>query len=116
MTLNSPQRIFGFEAQPNNPRVEKMRATYYDAQGNKLGAIDLTPSGYFGALLFAVSSDTPIKIIDLTDLGPTGRPCPTCDFAIANVRFSPNAVPEPTSFVLLGIGLAVLARLRTRVA
>jgi hypothetical protein len=108
MSLNSPEMIFGFEAEPNSPMAQVMQATFYDTLGNDLGTIKLTPSGYNGALLFAASSDTAFTTVVLEDLGPNGTGCPTCDFAIANVRFSPNAVPEPTPAALLGIGLACL--------
>jgi hypothetical protein len=110
MILSSPEKIFGFEAQPNNPQVESMTADFFDAGGNLVGSITLTPSGYFGAKLFAASSNTPFKSVILTDNGPGGT-CPNgavCDFAIANVRFSPNPVPEPASVLLLGTSLAAL--------
>lgn len=114
MSLNAPEEIFGFEAEPNTPGPNVMQATFYDAQGNQIGVpITLTPSGYNGALLFAASSDTPFKTVSLDDLGPDGKGCPTCDFAIANVRFSPNQIPEPSPAILLGIGLVGLVALRT---
>lgn len=110
MILSSPEKIFGFEAQPNNPEIESMTASFFDAGGNLVGSITLTPSGYFGAELFAASSDTAFKSVILTDNGPKGT-CANgtiCDFAIANVRFSPNPIPELPSVLLLGTSLAAL--------
>jgi hypothetical protein len=110
MVLNTPTNIFGFEAEPNSPRQDKMTAYFYgNAAGTDLiGSFFRNPSGYNGALLFAASSDRPIMSVKLTDTGPpSGTACPsgqTCDFAIANVRVVP--VPEPSSLVLLGTALA----------
>jgi hypothetical protein len=115
ITLGSPESVFGFEAQPDNPTVEPIMATFYLTDGTTY-PIDLFPNGYYGALLFAVSSSVPIDKVTLTNgVGD--------DFAIAEVRFSTtplNTAPEPSTIFLAPTGIAGLAvaairrRLRSR--
>jgi hypothetical protein len=106
MTFSSsePVSVFGFEAEPDNPAVEPMTATFYLTDGTT-HPIDLFPNGYYGALLFAVSSSVPIDKVTLTNgLGD--------DFAIADVRFGTtplNTTPEPSTIVLSVIGSALMA-------
>lgn len=111
MTLSSTESIFGFEAQPELSDTESITADFFDSSGTKVGSISRDVSGNGGALLFAASSNDPFKTVRLTDAGPRSG-CPTgdvCDFAIANVRFSPTAIPEPASVLLLAAGLAGFA-------
>jgi hypothetical protein len=77
-----------------------MRVTFY-GMGGSIKSFPLSPSGNFGALLFAASStDRFTKVTLENELGD--------DFAIANVRFSgtPLPIPEPRSVPLVVIGLA----------
>jgi hypothetical protein len=100
MTLSSPKSVFGFEAEPDNPTEEPMTVTFFGI-GGSINSFQLTPSGDFGALLFAASSNDPFTKVTLSnDLGD--------DFAIANVRFlgTPLPIPEPRSVPLAVIGLA----------
>jgi hypothetical protein len=103
MELSSPVSVFGFEAEPDNPAAEKMIATFFLDNGTTY-SVDLSPNGYYGALLFAVSSTVPIQDVTLTNLAGD-------DFAIANVRFSdsPLATPEPSGLLLVATGFAALA-------
>jgi hypothetical protein len=100
ITLSTPAAIFGFEAEPSNPQVETLQATFFDKKGIRLGQITLDPSGYEGANLFAASSPKfDISEVTIADLSPMTR-CGKCDFAIANIRL--KVVPEPSPAILLG--------------
>jgi hypothetical protein len=101
MFLSSPESVFGFEAEPDNPAAEPMSATFYMV-GGTTSSINLSPSGDYGALLFALSSTVPIsKVVLTSQVGD--------DFAIANVRFSATPLPEPSGLLLVVTGLAGLA-------
>lgn len=110
-------KTFGFEAQPDSSSVDAMTATFYNG-ATVLGSIPLNVSGNGGALLFAASSNTAFTKVVLTDStsgGPATCTQPNCDdFAIANVRFSSNAVPEPASVLLLGTSIAAIGLRKLR--
>lgn len=93
-------KTFGFEAQPDSSTVDAMTATFYN-NATVLGTISLNVSGNGGALLFAATSTTAFTSVKLTDAASD-------DFALANLRFSSNTIPEPASFLLLGSSLAAL--------
>jgi hypothetical protein len=104
MFLSTPESVFGFEAEPDNPAAEPMLAQFYMVGVTTPYPIPLSPSGDYGALLFAVSSTVPItKVVLTSQVGD--------DFAIANVRFSAtplNPSPESGSVVLVGTALCGL--------
>jgi len=102
MALRPAAFVFGFEVQPDLSDVEQITEVVFDSKGNDLGGISLDVSGNAGALLFAVSSQTPIVSVQLVDEDFK-------DFAIANVRYSLTPIPEPPSALLLGVGLVMLA-------
>jgi hypothetical protein len=110
-------KTFGFEAEPDSGGIDKMTATFYNG-ATVLGTIPLNVNGNGGALLFAAASNTAFTKVVLTDStsgGPGACAQPNCDdFAFTNVRFSPFAIPEPASFLLLasGIGALGLGKLR----
>lgn len=110
-------KTFGFEAQPDSSGTDMMTATFYNG-ATDLGSIPLKVSGNGGAMLFAASSDTAFTKVVLTDTtssGPAACAQPNCDdFAIANVRFSSNSIPEPASLLLLGTSIAALGLRKLR--
>ncbi len=108
LTLSSAESTFGFEAEPDNLTAEAMTAEFFNGT-TVVGSITLDPSGNAGALLFAASSTTPFTSVEISNAAAD-------DFAIANVRFSPNAlsVPEPGSCLLFGVGLAAIGYFRRR--
>ena len=110
-------KTFGFEAQPDSSGLDAMTATFYNG-ATSLGTISLKVSGNGGAMLFAASSDTAFTKVVLTDTtssGPAACAQPNCDdFAIANVRFSSNPIPEPASLLLLGTSIAALGLRKLR--
>ena len=100
LALSSPVSAFGFELQPDLSEVEPVLVTF-SGPGT---TISLSPDGNAGALLFALSSNTPITQVSITD--EAGE-----DFAIANVRYAmiPVFAPEPATLPTLGIALAALS-------
>jgi hypothetical protein len=106
MTLSSQVNVFGFELEPDLGEIEPVTVTFFGT-GSPF-ALTLNPNGNSGALLFAVSSETPINSVSVDDgVGD--------DFAIANVRYAqiPLIVPTPEPFMLLPIA-AVLGILIVR--
>lgn len=95
LDLLAPALTFGFEAQPNAVVPFDITADFFSL-GNLIGSITLNVSGSAGALLFAATS-TPDPF-DRIVVSSTG------DFAIANVRYGLQAVPEPGSIALLIAG------------
>ena len=104
INLSSPESVFGFEIEPNIPMSVNMQATFITQNGNRLTPqpISVMANGNSGAVLLAVTSDTPFTRIDVTDL-------PIVDFAIANVRYRSTPIPEPGSILLVGVILAGLS-------
>jgi hypothetical protein len=103
MTLSSPTpvSVFGFELQPDLSNSEPVTVTFLGT-GSPF-AISLNPDGNAGALLFAVSTDTPITGVSVVDGAGD-------DFAIANVRYAsaPLVVTaEPSTLPMLALGFAV---------
>ena len=97
-------KVFGLEIEPDNYGPELIRAKYYS--GSKLvGAINLSPNGNGGALLYAAStgsgSFTKVVITNVTG----------DDFAFGSQRFqlaSASSTPEPGTFAL-GAGALLIA-------
>jgi hypothetical protein len=111
MTLTAPVNVFGFELEPDLGEVEPVTVTFFGT-GSPF-ALTLDPNGNSGALLFAVSSETPITSVSVDDgLGD--------DFAIANVRYAQNPLvvpaPEPPMLPILAVlgGLIVRQRRKKR--
>src|ERR1039457_5809848 len=93
----APEKIMGFELEPDNFAVEEVTAQFFDG-ANLVGTIDLFPNGSAGALLFAAQTDGQFTSVVITDLAGG-------DFAIAQLRSGTTSTPEPGTMVLLGTGL-----------
>lgn len=109
MSFSSPVKTFGFEAEPDPlPNAHTITATFFNG-ATTVGTISKTFSTGLGtASLFAASTpDQQFTSVNVTVDGT--------DFAIAQLRFSAQAVPEPSAALLLlgGVGaLALVRRLR----
>jgi hypothetical protein len=87
----------GVEVEPADFAVEETIANFYDGT-NLVGAIDLSPNGNSGALLFAASDITdPFTSIVITNLAGD-------EFALAEARTS-SGTPEPATLLLVACGL-----------
>lgn len=107
MDLSLPALLFGFEAQPNVGDLFDITADFFSA-GNLVGSITLSVDGNAGARLFAAANTDPFDQIVLSS---------QADFAIANVRYATQVIPEPGSAALvlsamLSGGLIVALRRR----
>ena len=109
ISLALPTFTFGFEAQPNPALLSNIAVDFFSL-GSLIGSIALDVDGNGGARLFAASTTTAaFDMIVISGLD---------DFAIANVRYDPFAIPEPSpaALLLLGGGLMVLLRRRRALA
>jgi hypothetical protein len=101
ITLSMPADTFGFELEPDLFEVEEITAQFFTS-GGLAGTIDQFVNGDGGALLFAATTSTsPFTSVTITDTVDD-------DFAIAQQRYGPTIVPEPSSGVLLASVLAAL--------
>jgi hypothetical protein len=102
IALSVPSYTFGFELEPEDFFSDPIDVVF-SGSGGLVGSIDLSVNGFGGALVFAATSNTTqftsVTIIDLAGSG----------FAIAEQRYGPTIVPEPSSYVLLASILALLA-------
>lgn len=107
MTLAQETTIFGFEAEPNPFSIHSMTASFYD-DASFIGSITLTQvDGSGGARLFAASDPGGFdKVVFSTDV----------DFGSAFFRYAgaPTGVPEPTTLLLLGLGLIGAAAIKRK--
>ena len=99
LMFSQPLGVFGVEVQPNTSVVSSVTASFYN--GNTLlGDVSLDVDGNGGARLFAAATTAPTLPFTSVVISSTD------DFAIAQLRFAPASVPEPTSLALCGLGLA----------
>lgn len=106
ITLSQPAYIFGFEAEPNAFGLHNVTADFYQG-GTLVGSISQSVNGNAGARLFAAQTSTNpfTRVVITADQNSNG-------FAIAQLRYKleqPAPVPEPTTMLLLGTGLAGVA-------
>ena len=107
MTLSAPAFVFGFEAQPNALFPADISVNFFDG-AMLVGAISLDVDGLGGARLFAASTTlTPFTRVEISSPG---------DFAIGQLRYALNAVPEPDTLALALLGLALVVFHRRRAA
>lgn len=117
LTVGGSNNTVGFELEPDAFQLENVAVSFFNQHGILINTLTLSPSGSAGALLFALQDTTPgatIGSVVINDLAGD-------DFAFGQLRAgSINAaspVPEPSSLMLLGTGMAAtmgMARRRIR--
>jgi hypothetical protein len=110
LTFSVPVTTFGVEMMPNYPTLffpYTTTAKFYDGS-TLVGTISMGLLSPGGARLFAASTtDEQFTSVNLTaQLG--SFPFGTMGFDVAQIRYT-AAVPEPSTLVLGGIGLALVA-------
>ena len=107
--LSVPSTVFGFELEGNNLTVNPFQVSFF--QGATLvGTITRSVNGSGGALLFAGSTtNQPFTraVILNTDGLSNG-------FALAQLRYSVAAVPEPASIAMMAQAIGAVAFLGWR--
>jgi len=103
--LTSAAMTFGLEAEPAALGVFNVTASFFSS-GSLVGSITRSPDGNAGALLFAATTNTsPFNRVVLSS---------STDFAVANLRYTTAAIPEPSTVTLWLIGGGLLVLLRSR--
>jgi hypothetical protein len=106
LAFSSAIKTFGFEAEPDPfPSTHTINATFLNG-ASTVGTISRTfATGNMAARLFgATTTDQQFTSVVITIDGT--------DFALAQFRYSAQAVPEPGSMLLLAAGLGSLAFIR----
>ena len=113
ITTSDTQNTLGFELEPDQFQQELVEATFHSSTGDSF-TLSLMPNGSAGALLYAVTDNTPgahITSVDITDTAGD-------DFSIAQLRSgnvgTGGTTPEPSSIMLFGSGVLGLAGLLRR--
>lgn len=110
MSLSLPSRTFGFELQGANPDVSSEFVVKFFDGATEIGSITRTVNGNAGALLFAGYSLTN-TFNRITIDNPSGD---SAGWALANIRYSTTAVPEPSTYALGVIATVVLGSIARR--
>jgi hypothetical protein len=99
LTFSQPVTTFGVELEPNRPGVFTATATFLQGLMS-VGTVTLDVSGSGGARLFAgTTNDQSFTSVQLEIAAEASG------FAFAQVRYGGSAIPEPTGFLLVGVGL-----------
>jgi hypothetical protein len=113
LSFSQPLSTFGLEAEPDATTQGAFPITLDFFSGvTLLGTVSNTIDGS-SAALFAASSTMPITSVTLTVSGNAADPAGT-DPGIAQLRYA--LVPEPSTWLMVAIGLALLAVRRFRYA
>jgi hypothetical protein len=109
LSFSQPLSTFGLEAEPDATTQGAFPLTLDFFNGvTVLGTVNNTIDGS-SAALFAASSTMPITSVTLTVGGNAADPAAT-DPGIAQVRYALQPVPEPATWLMVAIGLALLPR------
>ena len=109
INLSVPTSTFGFELQPNLTSIYEFNVGFYDGD-TLVGGITRFIDGYGGARLIAATSTTR-KFTDIVIYNFDGQ---ARGFALANLRYGPIVVPEPSTFALGAIAMATLGAIGRR--
>lgn len=111
LTLSTPSRTFGFELQGAEQIDSTYLVKFFDG-AIEVGSIQKVVNGNAGALLFAANSPTNLfSSIEITNPSQNSG-----GWALANIRYSTTAVPEPSTYVfgiVATLAFAALARRRS---
>ena len=110
ISLSAPTSTFGFELQPNdNLTFHEFKVDFIDG-GALVGTIEKVIVGDVGARLIAATSSTR-KFTDIVIYNVDGQ---ALGFGLANLRYGPIVVPEPSTFALGAIAMATLGAIGRR--